>query len=169
MSYSSLSWTIPSQRNISVWLIVLALIPVFFAGKVSSYPHPYFIVGMIDEWISNGSIMHNGPTIVSARKLITSHLKHLRALKRTLTLRYNVDVIFFYNIAHELRVIGIPDNKVHGANMGPTWVLLAPDGPHFGPMNLAIRDVFYYILLPSVSLITTEEVIGVCCYNRLVK
>ena len=33
-----------------------------------------------------------------------------------------------------------PDNKVHGANMGPTWVLLAPDGPHVGPMNLAIRD-----------------------------
>ena len=32
-----------------------------------------------------------------------------------------------------------PDNKVHGANMGPTWVLLAPDGPHDGPMNLAIR------------------------------
>ena len=30
------------------------------------------------------------------------------------------------------------DNKVHGANMGPTWVLLAPDGPHVGPMNLAI-------------------------------
>ena len=23
-----------------------------------------------------------------------------------------------------------PDSKVHGANMGPTWVLLAPDGPH---------------------------------------
>ena len=34
----------------------------------------------------------------------------------------------------------IPDSKVHGANMGPTWVLSAPDGPHFGPMNLAIRD-----------------------------
>ena len=32
-----------------------------------------------------------------------------------------------------------PDSKVHGANMGPTWVLSAPDGPHFGPMNLAIR------------------------------
>ena len=31
-----------------------------------------------------------------------------------------------------------PDNKVHGANMGPTWVLSAPDGPHVGPMNLAI-------------------------------
>ena len=23
--------------------------------------------------------------------------------------------------------------------MGPTWVLSAPDGPHVGPMNLAIR------------------------------
>ena len=25
--------------------------------------------------------------------------------------------------------------------MGPTWVLLAPDGPHDGHMNLAIRDI----------------------------
>ena len=32
-----------------------------------------------------------------------------------------------------------PDSKVHGANMGPTWVLAAPDGPHVGPMNLAMR------------------------------
>ena len=34
----------------------------------------------------------------------------------------------------------IPNNKVHGANMGPTGVLSAPDGPHVGPMNLAIED-----------------------------
>ena len=34
----------------------------------------------------------------------------------------------------------IPDSKDHGANMGPTWVLSAPDGPHLGPMNLAIRN-----------------------------
>ena len=34
-----------------------------------------------------------------------------------------------------------PDSKVHGANMGPTWVLSAPDGPRVGPMNLAIREV----------------------------
>ena len=34
-----------------------------------------------------------------------------------------------------------PDNKVHGANMGPSWVLSAPDGPHVGLMNLAIRGV----------------------------
>ena len=36
-------------------------------------------------------------------------------------------------------MIYVPDSKVHGANMGPTWVLSAPDGPHVSPMNLAIR------------------------------
>ena len=34
----------------------------------------------------------------------------------------------------------IRDSKVHGANMGPIWVLSAPDGPHVDPLNLAIRD-----------------------------
>ena len=37
--------------------------------------------------------------------------------------------------------VNIPDSKVHGANMGPTWVRSAPDGPHVGPMNLAIGDM----------------------------
>ena len=32
------------------------------------------------------------------------------------------------------------DSKVNGANMGLTWILSAPDGPHVGPMNLAIRE-----------------------------
>ena len=45
----------------------------------------------------------------------------------------------------------IPDSKIHGANMGPIWVLSAPDGPHVGPMNPAIRNTkpvrtFYEIL-----------------------
>ena len=34
-----------------------------------------------------------------------------------------------------------PESKVHGANMGPTWVLSAPDGTHVGPMNLALREI----------------------------
>ena len=32
-----------------------------------------------------------------------------------------------------------PDSKVHGADMGPTWLLSDPDGSNVGPMNLAIR------------------------------
>ena len=44
----------------------------------------------------------------------------------------------------KLMSIYIPDSKVHGANMGPTWVLSAPDGPHIVPMDLAIRNVITY-------------------------
>ena len=33
----------------------------------------------------------------------------------------------------------LPDSKVHGANMGPTWFLSDPDGPHVRPMNLVIK------------------------------
>ena len=36
---------------------------------------------------------------------------------------------------------GVPESKVHEANMGLIWVLTAPDGPDVGPMNLAIRGV----------------------------
>ena len=34
----------------------------------------------------------------------------------------------------------ILDSKVHGANMGPKWVLSASDGPHVGPMNFAVWE-----------------------------
>ena len=32
----------------------------------------------------------------------------------------------------------IPDSKVHGASMGPTWDQQDPGGPHVGHMNLAV-------------------------------
>ena len=41
------------------------------------------------------------------------------------------------NLSHNIHMY--QDSNVHDANMGPTWVLSAPDGPHVGPMNLAIR------------------------------
>ena len=50
----------------------------------------------------------------------------------------------------------IPDSKVHGANMGPTWVLSAPDGPHVGPMNLAVRDHFNVSQMPCYICYTTD-------------
>ena len=34
--------------------------------------------------------------------------------------------------------------------MGPTWVMSAPDGPHVGPMNLAIRGHFQIFLNENV-------------------
>ena len=39
-----------------------------------------------------------------------------------------------------LRPINNPDSKIHGANMGPTWVLMAPGGPHVGHTNIAIWE-----------------------------
>ena len=33
----------------------------------------------------------------------------------------------------------VPDNKVHGANMGHTWVVSVPGWPHVGPINIAIK------------------------------
>ena len=46
---------------------------------------------------------------------------------------------FFSHGVEVNEFINCPDNKVHGANMGPTWVLLAPGGPHVGPINFSIR------------------------------
>ena len=42
-----------------------------------------------------------------------------------------------------------PDSTFHGAIMGPTWVLSAPDGPHDGPINLAIRAMLYITMETS--------------------
>ena len=62
----------------------------------------------------------------------------------------------------------VPDSKVHGANMGTTWVLSAPDGPHVGPINLAIRAGlldFIFALKPEnchahfVTLMAQEVVV----------
>ena len=46
-----------------------------------------------------------------------------------------------YSKAKTSNKSSIPDIKVRGANMRPTWVLSAPSGPHIGPINLAIRDI----------------------------
>ena len=53
-----------------------------------------------------------------------------------------------------LRPFTHPNNKIHGANMGPTWVLSAPDKPHVGSMNLAIRAAEFVENIPN-----PEEVI----------
>ena len=47
-----------------------------------------------------------------------------------------------------------PDSKVHWSNMGPTWVLSAPVGPHMyvGPMNLAVW--VYLVMLTHWGRVT---------------
>ena len=45
----------------------------------------------------------------------------------------------------------ILDSKVRGTNMGPAWVLSAPDGPNVGPMNLVGRMHYHAILYRTIS------------------
>ena len=53
------------------------------------------------------------------------------------------------------REMAVPRSKVHGANMGPTCVLSAPDGPHAGPMNLAhYDDVIMCVIASQITSLT---------------
>ena len=63
-----------------------------------------------------------------------------------------------------------PDSKVHGANMGPTWVLSAPDGPHVGPMKLAIREDYecVYCMKELAADIVLWQHVGNTQYCRIV-
>ena len=55
--------------------------------------------------------------------------------------RISLDFPSSLNTFLRLMVCTYPDSEAHGANMGPTWVLSAPGGPHVGLMNLAIGVV----------------------------
>ena len=58
---------------------------------------------------------------------------------------------------------GAPESKNYGANMGPTWVLSAPDGLHVGPKNLGIKiswDYFLIMLYGVVSFNFSTVLVG---------
>ena len=61
-------------------------------------------------------------------------------------------------------VMAVPDNKVHEANTGPTWLLLAPDRPHVDPMNLTIRGVIIWLACAHVC--TSSVYVGMLTSNR---
>ena len=60
----------------------------------------------------------------------------------------------------------IPDSKVHVAHVGPTWVLLAPGGPHLGPVNFVIWDIllFYMAVIDYPCLDFNDAWIGCVFY-----
>ena len=39
----------------------------------------------------------------------------------------------------------VPDSKIHGANVGPTWGRQDPGGPHVGHTNLGIWGIYHRI------------------------
>ena len=81
--------------------------------------------------------------------------------------RHSIGSIFSYTLSGR-EALGRngcnPDSKVHGANMGPAWVLSAPDWPHVGPMNLAIREATSdWLLFNRHFLATCRSLALFCC------
>ena len=76
---------------------------------------------------------------------------------------FHILVLYVYMVSYFFAYSATSDSKVHGANMGPTWVLSVPDGPHVGPRNLAIRDAF--ILLCQESRNKDVQSIIWCQYH----
>ena len=51
-------------------------------------------------------------------------------------------IIYLHNIWWSVTAVWIHDSKVHGANMGLISGRQDPGGPHLGPMNFAIWNIF---------------------------
>ena len=99
---------------------------------------------------SNCSYSLEKPTLGENQQFLVAH--ELKIITGIQMVKHNFPIIWVYVtrihfiarvtacISVELvNTIPYPESKVHGANMGPTWVLLTPDWPHVGSMNLAIR------------------------------
>ena len=78
-----------------------------------------------------GDITSPKPIIIQSNDIPTSPFENL-CIKEQNTLWYRHWIMtLLLNL-----LLKVPDSKVHGANMGPTWVLSAPDGPMLAPWNL---------------------------------
>ena len=66
----------------------------------------------------------------------------------------------------------VPDSKVHGGNMGPTWVLSAPDGPMLVPWTLLSGVVNNSVFRDDMAIVftnfcngTLRSLISFCCFR----
>ena len=60
----------------------------------------------------------------------------------------------------------IPDSKVHGTNMGPTWGRQDPGGPHVDHVKLAIWDALLSDLANLVANKTVKYGIFATCSSH---
>ena len=102
--------------------------------------------------LSCGCVLHNG-TLVFHNHYFCSHFCQSKCINSCLYFLTQEFLITDCGCANNLfnKDIAVNcagfhnflDRKVHEANMGPTWVLSVPGGPHVAPMNLAIRDISF--------------------------
>ena len=83
--------------------------------------------------------------IISKQRLTISNaewnMKNAFTSMFWIKLHKHCDTQIHYSKHFPTNSINLPysDSQVHGASMGPIWVLSAQGGPHVGPMNLPIR------------------------------
>ena len=71
-------------------------------------------------------------------------------------IKVNVPLPLHFTHVPEEKYENNPHSKAHGANMEPTWVLSAADGPHVGTMILAIREkIVHYTLYSTFRCMTS--------------
>ena len=62
-------------------------------------------------------------------------------MQQNFFLFYRVFIFIHSSSNYSLRgIVALPDSKIHGVYMGPTWGRQDPDGPHAGPMILVISN-----------------------------
>ena len=105
-------------------------------------------------WVTSAS---RGRISISQRRILLLYYQELLISNEWIYTTFNADLLILnlspthyrntikqnFNTRFLRRYLAkdYPDSKVHGAKMGSTWVLSATDGPHVGPMNLAIRVI----------------------------
>ena len=97
-----------------------------------SIPHPASLSMASVCQCDIGRISHRCTNTGDMYQFIGTSKQHLCAeeyICRSNTTRKNI-------------LISVSGISVHGANMGPTWVLFAPAGPHVGPMSIAVREPY---------------------------
>ena len=115
-------------------------------------PHRNFEYLIINCWLCDhglhiDGILPKGPYPPCLRMADCALLAGYPRYVMSLSWPHATNEPYTYEIdTYNTNFISFLDSKVHGANMGPTWVLSAPVGSHVGPMNLVIRVIMNCLL-----------------------
>ena len=130
-----------TRKNVLVFSYseMVYMAQILFRGSLwSSYPYDH---QYRDCWWPGGlnsqGIGSHGNDIIFRQYTGTGSTisRFVKATREELVSDNNLIVMTFCRCGHKF-IATYPDNKLHGAKMGPTWVLPAPDGPHLAPWTL---------------------------------
>ena len=124
-------WRIKSHQQKVINMVKSAL-DIWLFLQVIDYRYLNPVRNICGLWLNFVTFTRNKyPLMAKTQYMITRMLHRLHHILMSLMSKMNQELVI---------ITSNPDSKVHGANMGPTWVLSAPDGPQVGPTNLAIRE-----------------------------